>query len=201
MPIRQEQMIELMNESRAIHTYARKLQHMVLEYLSLLQSRYPDQPLAGEIANGLGYAVRLLSMPDDRITFDNERYYKRHAKANENFRKLQEFQRRAKGVPTQEEAIAMLHARNTIIRAGGEVVPTYAQFNEGPKPERRTRKKKSTPEVIFPHDDPDDLPLEFETLADMPQPVGIFDSGPKISIDPGDEPCDTDEPATEEPKE
>lgn len=179
MPIRQEQMLEQMKEARAAHQSLRQLHDLVTNYLAMLPSRYPNDKTAAEIANGLGYAVRLHPIPDDRITFDNERYYNRHARANSEFRKVQEMKRRARGVPTQDEAIAMLHARNAIIREGGEIVQTYAEFNQGPH-KRAPAGKGKKQETIFPRDDPNDPELEFETLS----PIANLPAGAVAIIDP-----------------
>lgn len=198
MPIRQEQMLEQMQEARAAHIFGTQLRDMVLNYLSLIPARYPGNPAAAEIVNGLSLAVRMLPQPDDRVTFDNERYYQRHARANANFRAIQEQKRRARGVPTQEQAIAMLHARNAIIRGGGEITQTYEQFNaQMPVP---SRKRKGKPETIMPRDYDDDAPLEFETADDMPQDI-IPKENLVSGLDIPAEPDDNNGLLNEEPKD
>lgn len=185
MPIRQEQILEQMKEARAAHQSLRQLHDLVTNYLAMLPSRYPNDKTAGEIANGLSYAVRLHPIPDDRITFDNERYYNRHARANSEFRKVQEMKRRAQGIPTQDEAIAMLHARNAIIREGGEIAQTYAQFNQGPRERKRAPAGKGKKqETIFPRDDPDDPELEFETLEELAPIANLPTGAVAVIIDP-----------------
>lgn len=182
MPIRQEQMLEQMQEARLAHTYGRRLRELVQNYISLLPSRYPNNPAVQEIIEGLGYAVKLLNLPDDRVTWDNERYYARHARMNSKYRARQEMERRARGIPTREEAIVTLHAQNEL-RSQGLLPETYEEFNRGgrkapsvpfsraARPATTTRQK-----TIMPRDYDDDPELEFETPEEL-APIANLPAG------------------------
>lgn len=207
MPITQEKMLEQIEAARDHYEYGTQLYQAVLQYLQMLPSRYPQSKEVEEIINGLGYAVQSIPRIDDRVTYINEQYYKRFARINSKYRKRQELHRRQKGVPTREEALAMLHAKNEL-RAGGFAFPqTYEEFNRQGQPSFAPKVKKpraDKKEIIWPRDHPDDKELEFDTVEDLapfaniPAPKDAENLSTGLDLQPIAE--DDSGPTNEEPK-
>ena len=114
MPIRQTQLIEQMQEARAVHQYARALREQVLAYVGHAKAHYVHNAELHTALQSLADAIALAPAPDDRITWQNERHYSRHAKRNDILRERQEIARRMAGVPTLDESLAVLHAKNVL---------------------------------------------------------------------------------------
>jgi hypothetical protein len=142
MPLTQEQMIEQMQESRANHAEMIALRSLILNYIDHLQKAYPNNTELQESMYALNYTIRLRPVPDDRATYMNERYYARFGKRN-----------------------ATAKQRQAMIRAG-VIMPRkragYRTKSGGQAYERQ--------DAIMPREYPDDKPLEFETLDDLPKP-------------------------------
>lgn len=168
MPIRQEDMIAQMQEARAAHQYGRGLRDMMLNYFDMAQRRFAANTELCDAITALSYQVRNMPVPDDRTTYVNEQHYRKRAKINDAMRHRQEIARRMAGIPTQEEALAILHAKNALRRADLPADPDAYQpapIPNGLADPFLPRAKPSRPNIIFPRDDPDDLPLDFEGEA------------------------------------
>ena len=160
MPITQATMVELMNESRAAVQNAAELRHGLLQYLESAKARYPANSDLVEVCVAAITIIRMHPQPDDRATYRAEWHYRKYGKNNTKQRLRQEAKRRDAGVMTQEEAMERLTALNALRR--GQPTETYEQFN-AQAPSRSSG-------IKYPRDDPDDKPLEFETLEDLPAP-------------------------------
>lgn len=154
MPITQGQMIEQMQEARAMHRALVSLRETISAYAENAKARYPANAELQEVLTAIQFTIKAAPMPDDRATYVNERYYSRRAKWNIRAQERQERKRRALGVPTKEEAMAALHEGNAARRA-----------EPGALPDPFTAPKPSRPNIIFPRDDPDDKELDFEGEA------------------------------------
>lgn len=152
MPITQQTVINLMQESRRAHQYGRQLRDHVITYFSQVIDRYPNNAELQEVVRTMLYLVQNNQPPDDRETWTNEHHYRRHAKRNDGLRKRQEVIRRMAGIPTQEEALAILHAKNELRRAD---LPTSAEdYKSAPQ---TNVPRASRPNLIVPTDvDQDD---------------------------------------------
>jgi hypothetical protein len=188
MPITQASMIAQMQEARAAHQYGRKLRNQLLAMLSVASRRYPDDTKVQEILTTFIYHLRNSEPPDDRVTWMNEHHYRRRAKQNDETRERQEIMRRMAGVPTKEEAMAILLAKNELRRANLPATPSdyiLPQIQAAPK---------TGPRIQMPRDYPDDSPLEFDSIpypttpGSESQEENLF-TGPKISLDLSEEPC------------
>ena len=82
MPLTQKQMLEQMQEARANHQEMKALRALILNYAEHCLKTYPDNSQLCESMSALSYTIRARPIPDDRITFMNERYYTRFAKRN-----------------------------------------------------------------------------------------------------------------------
>lgn len=202
MPITQERMIEQMQEARAAHRAFMQLREQMLAICAGAKSRYYNNPDLQNVLDAIISHVNLLPTPTDRATYVNEHHYKRHQKHNTKVRERQEVARRMAGVPTVEEAMAILHAKNALRRADLPTSPAfYSTDSDNPMPafpagksdqERRAEEllandpfttpaaKPSRAGIIFPRDDPDDPELDFETLEELAPianlPVGAGDA-------------------------
>lgn len=177
MPLTQEQMIEQMQEARANHAEMKALRTLILNYADHAQRTYPKNLELCESMSALAYTVRLRPIPDDRVTFLNERYYARFASRN-----------------------AKAKQRQTLIRAGLIVPRAQSATREMPS-------RQKGPAPIFPRDYPDDAPIEFDSMPDLTTPASesqqenLF-TGLNISLDESGESSDTANlPDNEEPKE
>jgi hypothetical protein len=165
MPLTQEQMIEQMQEARANHQEMRALRDLILNYAEHCLKTYPANAELCESMRALAYTVRLRAIPDDRVTFLNERYYARFASRNAKAKQRQ----------------TLIRAGLIVPRAGNSVTRDMPSRQKGPPP-------------IFPKDYPDDAPLEFDSMSDLPARESQeekFLSGLQISLDESGEPCDT----------
>ena len=178
MPLTQEQMIEQMQEARANHQEMRALRDLILNYTEHCLKTYPANAELCESMCALAYTVRLRPIPDDRVTFLNERYYTRFASRN-----------------------AKAKQRQTLIRAG-LIVPRAQSASAT----RDMPSRQKGPAPIFPRDYPDDAPLEFDSMPDLTTPASgsqeenLF-TGLNISLDESGEPCDTTAIPTKETDE
>jgi hypothetical protein len=194
MPITQARMIEQMQEARAAHTAFRQLREQVLAICAGAKSRYYNNPDLQNVLDALISHVGLLPTPTDQATYFNERHYQRHQKHNTKTRERQEVARRMAGVPTVEEAMAILHGKNALRRADLPTSPAAYSDNHAPlvpvgksDQERRAEEllaadpftapaKPSRAGIILPRDDPDDPELEFETPEEL-APIANLPTG------------------------
>ncbi len=180
MPITQGQMIEQMQEARALHTSLVQLREGLAAYCQSAKDRYPTNSDLQEVLTTILYTIKSAPIPDDRATYVNERHYSRRAKWNIKAQVEQERKRRLAGVPEKREAMAALRAQ----RDSNAIA--YATPYPDSQPAQPSR-----PGIIFPRDDPNDKPLEFETLEDLPAPrdqnnlLGGLDLGFPPSDDDG----------------
>jgi len=169
MPITQAQMIAQMQEARAAHSAFLQLREHVFAICQGAKTRHYNNPELLSVLDALAATTQLLPIPDDRQTFLNEHHYRRAQKHNARQRQRQEVARRMAGVPTQEEALAILHAKNALRRADLPTEPAdYQQpatIPNGLADLFSPPAKPSRPNIIFPRDDPDDKPLDFEGEA------------------------------------
>lgn len=204
MPITQATVIELMRESRANIQIHKQMKEGLLAYLEEAKARYYNQPELHKILNGVVDFINYQPQVDDRATYKNEHHYRRAAKVNDKQRERQASVRRAKGVPTVEEALVILNARNALRRADLPTQPAvyksdqelraeYLLANPGalsddpfanysPEPERKAT--PSRPGIIFPRDDPDDPELEFETPEELTPIANLPTGAVDVIIDP-----------------
>lgn len=183
MPITQATMVELMRESRAAIQSAFAFRHALREYAAFAKQRYPDNEPLQQVLSAIEAMERLHPEPIDKATYRAEYHYRRVGKNNDRQRIRQEMQRRNAGVPTAQEAIDNLNAFNAQRREGADVADisqkAYARFNR-----QAQEPKKPTSGIIFPREYPEDLPLEFETLADLPKPQDTdLTAAPSFSLD------------------
>lgn len=119
MPITQQQVIDLMQESRANLTAYHTFCHQLLDYIAQAKSRFYANE---ELLNSLSYVEYLLKTNPpmvDKWTERNEYNYRSVVrKKNSKLRERLESKRRANGIPTAEEAIAILQGKNALRRAG-----------------------------------------------------------------------------------
>lgn len=209
MPITQQSIIELMKEARAHERYGTGLRNFIFSYFENVASRYPNNKELIEVFRSLVYQVRIIEKPDDRCIWKNEHHYGRKAKVNDRMRERQTIARRMAGVPTADEALAILQARNELRRMG---LPTTNEFSERPKildgisdpfaaightPEliptyRERPPAPSRPDLIIP-DDTDEPPLEF----DLPPGATLGENNLNIPLDMGQAPSEDDGPLNE----
>ncbi len=179
MPITQATMVELMRESRAAIQSAFAFRHALREYAAFAKQRYADNEPLQQVLSAIEAMERLHPEPIDKATYRAEYHYRRVGKNNDRQRARQEMQRRADGVPTAQEAIENLNAFNAQRRSADISPSAYARFNR-----QVQEPKKPTPGIIFPRDFPDDKPLEFETLDELPKPADIdLTAAPSFSLD------------------
>lgn len=183
MPLTQDQMVEQMQESRANHAEMKALRTLILNYADHVQKTYPKNQELQETFSALSMTIRMRPVPDDRATYMNERYYARFGRRNAKAKQRQALIRAGVFVPQERGRYAT--------KTGGQADPD-AGFRNSPG---KTNIRQAP---IFPRDDPDDKPLEFEKLEDMPKPQGNFiDSGPNIELDTPDEMTDDTTPPEE----
>lgn len=180
MPITQAAMMELMHESRAAIQNNKELRHILLQYLASAKERYGANRDLGEVAVAAMTIINMHPYPDDRITYRNEWHYRRVGRSNETNRKKQAIARRIAGVLTQEESMERLTLLNSARRSGDLPSQTYAQFNAGVEPKVTRGRKKD--EVKMPREYPQDKPLEFETLEELPRPADADNLAPAPSF-------------------
>jgi hypothetical protein len=187
--------------------------HQLQEYLRQARERFPQNLELDRITT---YAVEIIRMCqlDDKWTERNEyRYRGKTINANRKQRERAETRRRALGVPTAQEALAILHAKNALRReglptdpmayAGQEAIDLEilvgtekkAQLDAIRKFDRDFAEyqrqeiagKAHTPtrsEIKFPRVFEDDKELEFETLEDLPKPADTnLTAAPSFSLD------------------
>ena len=173
MPITQDQMIAQMQESRAALQCQQRLRDSIRAYV--VNARERNGGKSKELDETL-YAILLLidqePIPSQHVTYYNERYYQRRAKANNKSRVNQEQMRRAKGIRTREEYnrdkgnldnVSREMKRELFAHAmptPGELIPTYQE-----------RKAASGPKPIMPRDFADDKDLEFDTPIASPDDI------------------------------
>jgi len=201
MPITQEKMIEQIKESRAAHNAVRQQREQLIAICDGAKQRYYNNRELFNVLDAIVDHMKLTPIPDDRATYLNEQHYRRAMKGNVKMRKRQEIARRMAGIPTQDEALAILHAKNALRRID---LPTDAEsYANVPMPtfpnvksdqERRaeellasdpftTPAKPSRPGIIFPRDDPDDPELEFETQEELAL-IANLPTGAVAIVDP-----------------
>lgn len=195
MPITQAQVIELMKESRGNLTLHHQLVHTMREYFANARARYHQNVQLCEVLNATEALIDLSPQMKESATWKNEYHYRKVARMNDKQRQRQEVIRRMAGVPTREEALVILNAKNELRRADlptdlteyqraipadaisapfakslpeitPEMIPVYVE-------------RKATPlgqKIIFPRDDPDDKELEF----DLPPTATLDIGGPKL---------------------
>lgn len=168
MPLTQEQMLEQVQESRANHAEMKALRTLVLNYAEHVQRTYPRNLELQETMSALCMTIRLRPVPDDRATYMNEKYYARFGRRNAKAKQRQALIRAGVIIPRE---------RGTYATKSGGMADPDSTFRNNPG---KTYERKAP---IFPRDYPDDAPLEFETLDDLPKPEGNFASGPNISLD------------------
>lgn len=171
MPITQKAIMDQMQEARAAHTYGRQLRDQMLAMLAVASRKYVSNETVQEVLTVFVYHLRNAPPPDDRVTWLNEHHYRRVAKRNNEMRERQDIQRRMAGVPTKEEAIAILLAKNELRRANLPVDPSDYIL-----PQIQPAAAKTGVRPIMPRNDPDDAPLEF----DLPPGATIDLGGPKL---------------------
>ena len=171
MPITQATMVELMRESRAAIQNNLALRNTLQEYVAFAKQRYRQNLDLVEVLVAIETMVRMHPEASDKATYRAEYHYRRVGKHNDKMRLKQEASRRNAGVPTQDESLDALHAANARRLSSGVNLSkaAYAKFNQG---------------VILPREYPDDKPLEFETLADLPKPQDTnLTAAPSFSLD------------------
>lgn len=129
MPITQARMIEQMQEARAAHRAFVQLREQMLAICAGAKQRYHSNPDLQNVLDAIISHVNLLPTPTDRATYVNEHYYKRHQKHNTKVREKQEVARRMAGVPTVEEAMAILNGKNALRRADLPTNPAFYSDN------------------------------------------------------------------------
>ena len=197
MPITQEKMLLQIQEARAMHRALLALREGLIAYCQSAKERYRDNTQLQEVLTTIALTAQHHHIPDDRETYINERHYSRRAKWNTKARRQQEQQRRAKGIPTMEEHLRDKKRGNRDLRDMQMSDPHYVEFVH---PEGETTTFQSynpirdrspsasaapkRPATIFPRDHPDDKPLEFETLDDLPKPADTnLTPAPSFSLD------------------
>ncbi len=130
MPITQRQVLDLMQESRDNITRHNALLEQLQSYFRSAKERFPQNLDLIRIMDYAGEIVRMSPL-DDKWTERNEfRYRHKTVRANEKQRERAETRRRALGIPTAQEAIAILHAKNALRREG---LPTDPMAYAGPE--------------------------------------------------------------------
>lgn len=164
MPITQARMIAQMQEARAAHNAFVQLRETIFAIAAGAKQRHYANAELQEVLDALVATIKLQPSPDDRQTFLNEHHYRRAKRHNVRQQERQEIARRMAGVPTADEALAILHAKNALRRADLPADPDAYQpapIAEG-LADPFTAPTASRPGIIFPRDDPDDKPLDFE---------------------------------------
>lgn len=119
MPITQQQVIDLMQESRGNIQNNRELCSKLTDYITQAKARFYANE---ELINSLSFIEYLLKTNPpmvDKWTERNEYRYRSAARRrNDKLRERLESKRRAVGIPTAEEANAILQAKNALRRAG-----------------------------------------------------------------------------------
>lgn len=119
MPITQDQIIELMQESRLAHSAARDMRESVLSYIAgIKQRRLLDDPVLNfaPVLAAIQARIEQITLPSDQATYRNEWHYRRKAKINDKQKELQRAKRRGQGLPTAAENIERLNAINAARR-------------------------------------------------------------------------------------
>lgn len=155
MPLTQAQMIEQMQESRANHQEMKALRTLILNYIGHLQATYPKNQELMESMSALSITIQMRTIPDDRATYMNEKYYARFAKRNATAKQRQAMIRAGVIIP---------RARGTYQNKDGGIADPDVGFRNNPG---KTHVRQAP---IMPRDYPDDKPLEFETVAELPKP-------------------------------
>jgi hypothetical protein len=162
-------MIAQMQEARAAHNAFTQLRETIFAIAAGAKQRHYANAELCDVLDAMVATIQLQPSPDDRQTFLNEHHYRRAKKHNVRQQERQEIARRMAGVPTSDEALAILHAKNALRRAD---LPTSPDAYITPKADPSALPdpfaapaKPSRPNIIFPRDDPDDLPLDFEGEA------------------------------------
>lgn len=164
MPITQGQMIEQMQEARALHRALVSLREAISAYAENAKARYPANTELQEVLTAIQFTIKAAPVPDDRATYVNERYYSRRGKYNVKAQIAQERKRREMGIPTKQEAMNVLRERRVQGQALAVEIATQAPRNPSlpDDPFSPATRAPSRPNIIFPRDDPDDKPLDFE---------------------------------------
>lgn len=197
MPITQEKMLTQVQEARAMHRALIALRDGLMSYCANAKERYRGNTDLQEVLTTIALTVEHHHIPDDRETYINERHYSRRAKWNTKARRTQEQQRRAQGIPTMEEYLAWKKRENRDRRDLERSDPYFTEFvhpegetttfqSYNPIRERKASapREPTRPAIIFPRDHPDDKPLEFETLDELPKPADTnLTAAPSFSLD------------------
>lgn len=170
MPITQDQMIEQMKEARANHQEMKALRELILNYIGHLRVQYPKNNELSEAMTALEYTVRMRPVPDDRATYMNEKYYARFGSRNADAKERQRLVRAGVIQPRERN----FHKRKT-----RRSLPDEFAFRDQPA-QPHTRGKAP----IFPHDDPGDPELEFETLEELAPIANLPTGAVDVIIDP-----------------
>ncbi len=119
MPITQQQVIDLMQESRGNIQINREFCHQLMEYIVGAKARfYMNEELVLSLSY-VEFMVKNQKPMVDKWTERNEYRYRSAARRrNDTLRERLESKRRAVGIPTAEEANAILQAKNALHRAG-----------------------------------------------------------------------------------
>jgi len=169
MPLTQAQMVEQMQESRANHAEMKALRTLILNYADHVQKTYPKNQELQETFGALSMTIRMRPVPDDRATYMNEKYYARFGRRNAKAKQRQALIRAGVIVPQERGRYAP--------KTGG-MSDSDVGFRQNPG---KTYERQAP---IFPRDYPDDPPLEFETLDDMPKPSDAnLTAAPSFSLD------------------
>lgn len=125
MPITQKQLLDLLHESRANLQAHNSLMHSLTEYMGNAKQRFYNNPDLHTVLAHLQEMLRYSKPMQDIETLRNEKYYsKKRIDFNAGLAAKAARARRAAGIPTVEEAMAILHAKNALRRAG---LPTNAE--------------------------------------------------------------------------
>lgn len=197
MPITQEKMLIQVQEARAMHRALIALRDGLMSYCANAKERYRTNAELQEVLTTISLTAEYHHIPDDRETYINERHYSKRAKWNTKARRTQEQQRRARGIPTMEEHLRDKKRDNRDLRDMQMTDPHYTEFvhpdgetttfqSYNPIRDRQPvgAKVPKRPAIIFPRDHPDDKPLEFETLEELPKPADTnLTPAPSFSLD------------------
>lgn len=169
MPLTQDQMIEQMQESRANHAEMKALRALVLNYCDHCQRTYPKNQELLTSLGALATTIQMRPIPDDRATYMNEKYYARFAKRNAKAKQRQVMIRAGVIIPRN---------RGRYLNKEGGMSDPDIGFRDQPG------KIYERHAPILPRDYPDDKPLEFETLDELPKPKDTdLTAAPSFSLD------------------
>ena len=170
MPLTQEQMLEQVQESRANHAEMKALRTLILNYAEHVLRTYPKNLELQETFSALCMTIRLRPVPDDRATYMNEKYYARFGRRNAKAKQRQALIRAGVIIPRERGP-----CRN---KDGGTSDPDEGAFRNQPG---KTWLRQAP---IFPREYPDDAPLEFESLDELPKPKDTdLTAAPSFSLD------------------